>query len=558
MQRPANASVVKGRAAYNPDTMINAISNTGYKSEEAMADLVDNPIEAGASEIEVLVHPGKGSLLRGSKITIADNGVGMDAATLQEALKLGTKRTRNLTEDKSLGEFGMGAKAASLSMGETMTYLTAQDGKYCIGHLSEEEIRTGKDLGFWVTPPQSFSEIRDQVSPEILDALLSICGGEPTNFTGTVLEISDLKKVKKSKNAKEWSKELCKPLGTIFSKMLGDDLKISVGYRGRREPHMTEVRPFTLHDLNPAGDGYMVNTFGKEGFFNLEVDGEQLRAKVIYFAPSGRGKKGKQKKRGQGVRIFRNGRLMNYNDIDTFNVWGRNDVFTGLYVDLLIPGDTKLVNYNFTKARPELEHRLVQALQQQTLLARQYVRKSAMNRAKDRETEQGSPVQCLDKKLSENSEKLALGPTTREKIDNANRKAQSNPNGRGPDLRPRKPRSPFDADFGYNFEISTEFVESELDPGMKVLDVKTTEEKPGEVKVVYNSENAFIANTLLNDKASHETKLAVHMLLANFAIAELEIQEDDNLRRSFKKIKQRLATNLENSAKYLDPKAVIE
>jgi len=556
MIQPNNAKVVTGRDAYNPNATIKAISEIGYKEHEAIADLVDNPIEAGATEVEILVHPpAVGTNLVDSKITIADNGQGMSPAVLEECLRLGTERPRDLCADKSLGEFGLGAKAASLSLGNTMTYVTAQNGRFCTGQLSKEHISEMNEIGFWITPAQPFEDISN-LSDEMLDALMSISKGNIFDFTGTVLEISDLGNVKKSKNAAQFAKELCKPLGDIFSNFL-EDTSISVSYRGKKQPSTTIVRPVTLHDLNPKEDGYKVNTFGEEDYVSLEVEGETVRAKVIYFEPPARGKKKAKTRRGQGLRIFRGGRLMNHGDVNPYGVWNRNDVFTGLYIDLLVPGDTKLLKYNVKKASPELNDSLVTNLKGHTTLARAHVAKSAKTRAKERNKE--NVIDGLDKKISETSKALALGPAARDKIDNATRKTQTHPAGRGPDLKKRRSRSYLDADYGYNMEISSKFVESELDPDVKIFDVKTPKENPNQVTIVYNSENEFISRTLCSPGTSDDVKSAIHLVMTTLAIAELDIEEDDNLRRSWKKIKQRIAGNLGMAARnVLELKKVIK
>ena len=80
----------------------------GYDFGQAVADLVDNSIEAGARTISVdMDWDGEDSWVR-----IADDGDGMRPAELREALRFGSKRTY---EDDDLGKFGLGLKTASIS-----------------------------------------------------------------------------------------------------------------------------------------------------------------------------------------------------------------------------------------------------------------------------------------------------------------------------------------------------------------------------------------------------------------------------------------------------------
>ena len=85
-----------------------SLRDLGYDFSAAIADIVDNSIEAGATSIEIDVEfDGDDSWVR-----IADNGKGMEPAELREAMRYGAEREYN---DEDLGKFGLGLKTASLS-----------------------------------------------------------------------------------------------------------------------------------------------------------------------------------------------------------------------------------------------------------------------------------------------------------------------------------------------------------------------------------------------------------------------------------------------------------
>jgi len=87
---------------------INSLRDIGYELPQAIADIVDNSVEAGATEVRVdLAFEGSGSWIR-----IADNGVGMDTDTITESLRIGSMREYG---DDDLGKFGFGLKTASIS-----------------------------------------------------------------------------------------------------------------------------------------------------------------------------------------------------------------------------------------------------------------------------------------------------------------------------------------------------------------------------------------------------------------------------------------------------------
>lgn len=98
--------------------LIRSLRNMGYDFAAAVADLVDNSIEAGATKVWIDVEfKGDQSLVR-----IADNGLGMSATELREAMRFGSERDYDYEED--LGKFGLGLKTASLSQCQRLSVAT--------------------------------------------------------------------------------------------------------------------------------------------------------------------------------------------------------------------------------------------------------------------------------------------------------------------------------------------------------------------------------------------------------------------------------------------------
>jgi hypothetical protein len=94
--------------------LIDSLRDLGYDATEAIADLVDNSIAAGAHRVDVMIHfEGPDSWIR-----IADDGHGMNAATITEAMRYGSNRGY---EDNDLGKFGLGLKTASMSICRRLT-----------------------------------------------------------------------------------------------------------------------------------------------------------------------------------------------------------------------------------------------------------------------------------------------------------------------------------------------------------------------------------------------------------------------------------------------------
>jgi len=108
----------------NAAKLIQSLRHLDYDNLSAICDIVDNSIDAGASQIWVNIIPSKeGSVER---IEIADDGSGMFYETLDEALKLGSETDRNPACD--LGLYGMGLITASISLGRRLEVVTKSEG----------------------------------------------------------------------------------------------------------------------------------------------------------------------------------------------------------------------------------------------------------------------------------------------------------------------------------------------------------------------------------------------------------------------------------------------
>ncbi len=88
--------------------LINSLRSLGYEFPTAVAELVDNSIEADATKVSIQVEfDGPNSW-----VMIADNGRGMSGDKLKEAMRYGSNSEY---DEKSLGKFGLGLKTSSFS-----------------------------------------------------------------------------------------------------------------------------------------------------------------------------------------------------------------------------------------------------------------------------------------------------------------------------------------------------------------------------------------------------------------------------------------------------------
>lgn len=107
----------------NPARLFKSLRDSGYSNDAAVADLVDNSIDAEATRVRIFVEPETGRFTPdAARIVMADDGRGMTLSVLAEAMKLGSETTHDLTSD--LGKYGMGLITAAISIGQRLIVLT--------------------------------------------------------------------------------------------------------------------------------------------------------------------------------------------------------------------------------------------------------------------------------------------------------------------------------------------------------------------------------------------------------------------------------------------------
>ena len=108
-----------GTKKVKPSTnIVEVFRNAGYALPAAVADLVDNSIDAGAKNVLVRFVRTASSL---DQLEVIDDGRGMTGDEVDEAMRFGTERER---EEKELGMYGVGLKSASLSSCDSLTVIS--------------------------------------------------------------------------------------------------------------------------------------------------------------------------------------------------------------------------------------------------------------------------------------------------------------------------------------------------------------------------------------------------------------------------------------------------
>ncbi|WP_394210496.1 ATP-binding protein [Psychrobacter piscatorii] len=119
----------------SPSVVIESMRDNGYKNTAyAVAELIDNSIQAAATEVYFVVYEKQIQNIDGSKggkqidkIAIIDNGSGMPPEILHAALEFGASENRK--DSKGMGKFGMGLPNSSISQCRRTDVYSWQHGK---------------------------------------------------------------------------------------------------------------------------------------------------------------------------------------------------------------------------------------------------------------------------------------------------------------------------------------------------------------------------------------------------------------------------------------------
>lgn len=211
-----------------PDkSLISKLGRTGYRTEQAVAELVDNAIDArfeGTKE-KITVDLD----FRGGRITVADDGRGMGARALGDAFIIARDPGKG-----GLGRFGMGMKSACSSLGEAFEVSTTEAGSESMftAKYNEKEWLGDDSLGW-----KNF-----EISERTADR----------DGHGTTVSISALRVPLYPNQAPNFRKRF----GIRYGPHLADGLvEISINSRACK-PASPELRDGTRHDISidlPSG-----------------------------------------------------------------------------------------------------------------------------------------------------------------------------------------------------------------------------------------------------------------------------------------------------------------
>lgn len=137
------------------DTLMGSMRSMGYSFESAIADVIDNSISANCRTVRLFfpVSPAEEQV-----VAILDDGDGLDADSLYEAMRYGSSDSEAEREENDLGRFGLGMKSASLSQCRILTVASIIDGKISAFTWDYNYIQKQRK---WIVKQHDEAEIKD-------------------------------------------------------------------------------------------------------------------------------------------------------------------------------------------------------------------------------------------------------------------------------------------------------------------------------------------------------------------------------------------------------------
>jgi len=301
----------------------------GYRLEQVVADLVDNCVDAGAENIEVIFNDEQYNGRDSHYLIVLDDGCGILPNLFSQVMDLGVER---VYDELDLGKFGVGMKSSSLSQAKEITVLTKiEGGEIELRRLSFEIVWERDE---WVLTNELLEHMKTHAIDVAMEQLNS-------RASGTAVVLEDMHKLDLQVGYEDQKKEYLNAeyaiireyLSLVFERYLGDGITLKrkdgtsihrclkICFNGQHD-QLTPLDPF-CRDYN---DGTITGTLRISEEVSIQVEDNHVVTVPIsiWITPKSndreKGFDGRLRTASrdlsirelQGMYIYRNGRLIDF------------------------------------------------------------------------------------------------------------------------------------------------------------------------------------------------------------------------------------------------------
>lgn len=485
----------------NPAKLMDSLRHTGYDNYNAIADIVDNSIDANPKNIWIEIHQEKKDFV----IKVIDDGIGMNEEKLTEALKLGSEEEKNIYSD--LGRFGMGLCTAGLSMSRKTTVITKKENTYLLLGINDLD---------WTTKYNEFKSYIGKADDETTNLFHELTKG---SLHGTVVIFSNSDKIQNT-NQTIFANLLRKEIGRIFRRFIEAGKNFYVN--GSLVPM---VDPLMLSDSETyvySDEDYPIKLETQNGTIE-----DSIRIRMVLLPDFGR--QGNEDRginlRNQGFYVMRNERELFA--AQTLGVYQQHPELNRFRAEICFSGTIdEFMGVHFTKRSISMSQGLRDKIKE---IARSQITHLA-NMAKEQRPKAEKEVSHEEpEKLISKKSKLLIKPAP-EKIEKEKTKQfKYKP------IKKSGKEEPYE-----RLRRICRFEESKMD---RVGPLFYPFMEGSKVVIRWNVDHPFYEKILVSKKDDKTFVTAIDFLIYSMASAELKSRSEDNL-ILFEDIRSYMSTNL--------------
>ena len=479
----------------NAGRLIESLRYLGYGNYEAIADLVDNSIDADAHHISTRVVQRGGQ----PQISVADDGTGMSQEDLDQAMRLGSMTSRDLNSD--LGRFGMGLVTASLSIAKKCHVITRGSNGCWSSAWDVDEIVT----------QNAFLKHLDQATKEEVALLDEEIGKRKT---GTLVTLSKCDNMS-NKNTSAFASTLKHHLGRVHKYFIETGRTIHVN-----GDVIAAIDPLQLNDeLTEVVTDELVSVSTADDDGTRRTENIRVRIILVPEVPATELDVSKSMK-SQGFYVMRNQREIA--NAVTLNFYTKHNDFNRMRGEIFFPGTLdRLVGIEFTKRQVNLD----QSLYDQLAVILVPTCRGIKRRESSRKRVETSGIQQqlhnqAAKAIAEKDKLLIKPKAIIEKRDTRKNGGGHRSDGKGENERERKNLTRTQA---LEARLNCEIREERLGPNGQVYEC----DREGRKLILrYNVEHPFYQRFVIDNLDDSRSVTAADFLIYSMATAEIRMWDD--------------------------------